>query len=467
MARKLVTLEEAAQQLGVSPEELLEMRSRNDISGYRDGSTWKFKPEDVERLVEERAGGSTGESSELDILPVEGLESDEDMVLLSEVELGAPTAGMSSTIIGKHGASESPEDSDIKLAAVRPAEAPSKSEITLSPAGKKKASDSSGSDLPIDTKQTVLEAASPKSSPSGIGSDITLAGPDAGSDIVLSEPDPGSDLTFGEPDPGSDLTFGDAKVPLAGGDDVLLSDDGAGSDITLSPGDSGISLVDATDSGISLDEAPELARVTRSSSDAGSSDDSSSYDLGSDDASSSHDSYESSYDSSSSSGDSRNIKTMSAEFDSDAVMELKTDDEFLLTPLEEVTDEESQDSGSQVIALDTDDSGIDSSGSALLGPDLSAGGFGGGILEVADDGGLLSGGIGGQVMLGTGSALSMAPVTREGQFSTGVLISLFCCVFVMLMTGLMMFDLMRNMWSWDGPHSVNSSIMNTIIGLFP
>ena len=82
MARKFVDLEEAAKMLGIAPETLTEMRERQKIYGYRDGGSWKFKPEDVERLIAERESAEQeGEFAELD--------DDPDSILLSEVELGA------------------------------------------------------------------------------------------------------------------------------------------------------------------------------------------------------------------------------------------------------------------------------------------------------------------------------------------------------------------------------------------
>ena len=35
---------------------LVEMRSRGDIFGYRDGASWKFKPEEIERVASELMG---------------------------------------------------------------------------------------------------------------------------------------------------------------------------------------------------------------------------------------------------------------------------------------------------------------------------------------------------------------------------------------------------------------------------
>ena len=40
MAGKFVDLKEAAKMIGVTAEELVEMRSRGDIFGYRDGASW-------------------------------------------------------------------------------------------------------------------------------------------------------------------------------------------------------------------------------------------------------------------------------------------------------------------------------------------------------------------------------------------------------------------------------------------
>jgi excisionase family DNA binding protein len=81
MARKFLTLEEAAKLLGVTVETLGELRDRREVHGYRDGASWKFKEEDVERLKVERASAAEeGEFAEMD--------EDPDSILLSEVELG-------------------------------------------------------------------------------------------------------------------------------------------------------------------------------------------------------------------------------------------------------------------------------------------------------------------------------------------------------------------------------------------
>src|SRR6476646_163155 len=133
MAGKFVDLKEAAKMIGVTPEELVDMRSRGDIFGYRDGASWKFKMEEVERVMAERAGSGTGSGAgsaifaandeEFDNL-ISGLSSkivadrgkdDPESILVTEQELGHSAEGTSSTIIGKQG-KKSPADSDLQLA---------------------------------------------------------------------------------------------------------------------------------------------------------------------------------------------------------------------------------------------------------------------------------------------------------------------------------------------------------------
>ena len=118
---KLIELEEAAQLLGITPDELTDMRSRNEVFGYRDGSTWKFKEQELERVAgqlgvtlgaagEPKApAADSGEDFDLELsddsIELDGIDislDDEpgegDSILVSEEELGKSDA--SSTIIG-------------------------------------------------------------------------------------------------------------------------------------------------------------------------------------------------------------------------------------------------------------------------------------------------------------------------------------------------------------------------------
>ena len=50
---KLIPMDEAANILGMTVEQLTELRSNNEIFGYRDGSNWKFKMTELERVAGE------------------------------------------------------------------------------------------------------------------------------------------------------------------------------------------------------------------------------------------------------------------------------------------------------------------------------------------------------------------------------------------------------------------------------
>src|SRR6476660_7709328 len=54
MAQRFLSLEEAADQLGISKDRLLALRERNKVTGYKDGASWKFRSEAIEKLA---AGG--------------------------------------------------------------------------------------------------------------------------------------------------------------------------------------------------------------------------------------------------------------------------------------------------------------------------------------------------------------------------------------------------------------------------
>ena len=53
-----LSLEEAAQKLGVSSDQLVDLRSRGKVRGFRDGASWKFPDAEIDRLSDEIANGS-------------------------------------------------------------------------------------------------------------------------------------------------------------------------------------------------------------------------------------------------------------------------------------------------------------------------------------------------------------------------------------------------------------------------
>ncbi len=354
MAQKLLTLDEAAARLGISSDALVQLIDQRKIFAIKDGAGWKFKPEEVERYLADRASSSSGEKAYY--LPPEGDESQDDGGLITDALLGGLGQG-SSTVIGPSGdaglghdsdltlGSGIGSDSDVKLVADADLESGSGSGLKLipnvgTPGG-------AGSDLQMVDLNTgsdtfklqddddTIEAKTPPAKPGsgvklggssgklGTGSSGKLGGGSgklgggsgklgAGSDLTISE----SGLALGEDDNiqigGSSSAQGmnSSKFKLA--DDQQFEDDdivlggSSGSGLGSGIGDSGINLAAAADSGLSLEEPLEL------SGEDGVSD---------------------------SSGE-------------DA---MSSDDDFLLTPMLELDDQDSSDSsGSQVIALDSE-----------------------------------------------------------------------------------------------------------------
>src|SRR5436190_10700572 len=53
MAQRFLNLDEAANQLGISKDRLNELREANKVNGYKDGASWKFRAEAIEKLATE------------------------------------------------------------------------------------------------------------------------------------------------------------------------------------------------------------------------------------------------------------------------------------------------------------------------------------------------------------------------------------------------------------------------------
>src|SRR3954447_15988714 len=53
MAQKFTSLDEAANQLGVSKDRLTQLREAGKVRAYKDGASWKFRSEDIEKFAAE------------------------------------------------------------------------------------------------------------------------------------------------------------------------------------------------------------------------------------------------------------------------------------------------------------------------------------------------------------------------------------------------------------------------------
>lgn len=418
MALKLIDQEEAARILGVSTEQINSLRDQRKLFGYRDGEIWKFKQDDVERLREEmKADEASSDSSSSSWQGMSDFESvelemndDLDSILLSEVELGDSAQSGPSTVIGKSNRPTSSDD-DIKLASGDSAKGESPSEVPLT--GGSAILGGSG-----------ISGNVPGGSGVTFGSDVKLAG---GSDVGGKPSGTGSDKLFGSDAlslTDDELSIVDSGVPLLAdsqvgtkkgpstGSSVKLDEESAlsdaGSDVTLRPGDSGIQLISPMDSGISLEEPLALegsAAGLLADEDVISLDDASDADAG----------------------------------------PVKADDEFLLSAIDDAA--EDSDSGSQVIALDTDEE----ISSGIFAPVAGAG-----MLEEEPAASPL-----GTPLVAASPALVTSTSGEAGFSGWNVAVLAVCAVFLLL-CGMMVYDLLRNMWGWNQPYQVNSSIMDSL-----
>jgi len=254
---------------------------------------------------------------------------------------------------------------------------------------------------------------------SGDASDLTLGD----SELSLGE----SDFAMGGSAIGSSIDSdigAESEIDLSIDDDdeLVLGGSGVGSDLSLGAGDSGINL-NPTDSGLSLEEEPlELG---------GSAVDM--LELPEDDE----------------------MITL----DQDSATQLRQDEEFLLTPVEDEFDEE--ESGSQVIALEDSVGYIDPASATMLGSAEPAPQEQQLVAEEPD--------IFGQQGPG-GTAQPLAPVQApvvaadpQVPYSIWNVASLMCVMLLLMVTGMLMVDMMRNLWSFDEPISLSSSLMDSIV----
>lgn len=482
MAGKLVELKDAARVLGVTPEELNEMRSRGEIHGYRDGATWKFKQDEVERVAAERgiemtgglgSDGGSGFTSSSDLRVRDGMSdeefesvlklgdleeaSDEDLegASILVTEQGGPMAeSTSSTIIGKASQPDIAADSDIRLA-TEDAKGGSgiDSDVTLTPTP-----DGSGiqlvspsSDLEMSAGSDVMSRVTP--TPGAVTESDILHSPDSSG----KQPSPGSTgklLVGGGAESDlileSDLSLDEDPLsgPLGGselalGEEVKLGESGLeeGSGVlggSLGASDSGINLSKPGDSGLSLEEPLEL----------GGSAVESSLELPEDEDS----------------ADVIALEDMGAG-PGDAT-QLKADDEFLLTPVEEAYYDDA-DSGSQVIALEDSAAITDQNAETMLRPTAQP------ALLVEPAGAPaqvdLFGGANQAVLAEPVGAVAAQPAwapaaaVPEAPYSAWNVLMLTFMLGFLFVAGMLTFDLMRNMWAWDKAYGVNTAIMDAII----
>jgi len=410
----LLNLEDAAQLLNITNDELVKFTEDGDIKGYRDGADTKYKKSDLEEFASARgielfdselldqlemvggddsaekdtsddtlAGDPLGMDDDSFSLLDDDMEGDgEDSVLITKQDLNALEAAAASEPEDLSGASD---DASIELAdddgplglADDDMDFDMKDDSTIIP-------DSGGTgllddDMDFDT-----------------GDESTIMA-DSSMDLGLGDADTDDDTQLGVVD-----NFGvtDEDLVLGGADS---------SDVTLGPPDSGITLESPSDSGILLEgediDLSDSAATQLELPGAG-----------------------------------------------DGLEVLIEDDKSFNLGTPDGADEMS-DSGSQVIAL--------SDSVALEDAPLEQ-------IELTD---ALDGSIDQLVEAGPATSpvpAGMAPpVPVELGYSAWIVLCLMMITLVLVVTGMMMADVVKTMWSWnEGTELSSSLIMDWIIGLF-
>lgn len=474
---KLIPMNEAAGILGMTEDQVAELRSNNEIFGYRDGATWKFKMSELERVADElgitlSAGGSAIDSVKGKIdeavseLGLSFEESDDDLILDepdsvelledSSIELFSGSGGAADDSMSISASSlklddlkllDEDDDDSLKLESSS-AILKSDSEKPGVAAGIAKADDSInlssssifdsedsltfGSSLKVaddggegsDVSDLVLadEPASDDSG-SGTGKDLGVAG---GDDLLLVDDDDELSLE----DSASFEDSADLGIQLGASDELSLDDSDSSIDLKLDTDDSGINLA-ISESGISL-SSDEPLELGGSEVDALQLDD-----------------------------DDDDVIMVEEAADQDDPTLLQEDD-FNLTPLEESAPV--ADSTSQVIAME--DSGIfaDESAATVLGGDdfdaevVDDAGFGDGF----SDGGFGDDGLYEDAALaGAGVAAAAVP---EISYSKWQLASLSLVATLLLAGSLVAYDLARNLWIPEN-QTVGRGVLKFFLGL--
>lgn len=520
MSKKYLSLDEAAQMLGIAREELTRLRERGDIRGFADRGTWKFKFEDVQNLGRSRqadsdpevpmmlddssalsdagvgsgsgSGSSMGSSSV--VLGGAGLgNSDSDVRLAPDAPAGKGMADSDSDVklVGDGSDSDvklvddADSDSDVKLVGdetirelnMAPKMSDSDSDVKLvrpeDKSARDKASDSaadrsdsdvqllddqlrgeaasdsdvailgSDSDIALDFGHDESESSSVLADESGMGlsgsgllgtgSGISLEGPSDSGIALGADEDEGITLAGDKPDSGISLAGAESGISLAGGD----------SGISLSSADSGISLEAVADSGISLEDSNEFSGTvpmmnTVRDFDEGPETKFEMQSIKSDD---------SAFELQSRKGKGKGKNQ--AATDETGVLDLSDSGEGSLD--DAVFDLDEGDASSDEVAeLDVADDvmGEDEEVEELDVFDADEGAFAG-----ADEDDELE-----------GARVSRAMVPAEEEWGAGTLALLSFSGVISAVTGILMFDLVRSMWMWEGRGEA-SGLLGIVKGL--
>lgn len=430
----------------------LDLGSGNEGSGTAGGSSGgdlDISPADV--------AGASEDSDEFNLGSALDLAGSDDLVLGDEATPGPQSASLSGLEISSDNdsgdalASESSADLDLGLASNEPA----------------------ASSLELMDDLDLKDSASSISGPGSVSGDVLseldlLAGESAGSGLLSGDSENllGSSLLGAEEggSSGVDDALADDDLLIADDDDGDLVVSSMGSDISIA-GDSGINLMSPSDSGLSLESGPlDLAGSSISALDLGA---------------------ELSDASGSGTGSSEYGSGLVPGEDGGSAVDFQADEEFQLSP-SGIQIEASDESASQVIDIEESESvevEADFGEAEFDGDDAFAGEVsfddapvaeaefgddGGGMGSQSSDNGIIESEAEDGISADSSrSASTPAPIGAAGAyevpFTLFQTVGLLLILMVMSLGGMLMTDLVRNMWSYAEPSAPVSSLTDMLI----
>jgi hypothetical protein len=512
MEQKFVKFEEAVDKLGITAERLNQLREDGELRAYRDGGSWKFRADEIDRLASDGLPepsppsdiGLVDPKDLVDAEPLKGLDDLEELSLAEEDELSlggselelAPdqedtvTAGASDAALNIH--SEVDEGSDPSDSILLSEEA--LGESAHAPSTIIGRSEIEGADLELVTEEDDVAAGASDVALSAGASNVLSAGV-AGSGVLddlekesgatsafenleeleidlaaessrilkpedIAEAKPKGNLAQKQtPEGDSDLTLDDGLLADDDGTDPVPEEirsstakakkaEGPTSDLELATDEDDFVLAEAGGSDITLDSGDSGINLI-SPSDSGLALDDIPLEIGG-----------SAILESLSLGDKGPATSDLSLVGSDPrlgrdepLAKLQTDDDFRLTPLGDKDDD--GDSSSQVIPVDADLGDMGAGDGGILGDDAFA----------EDDGVVLAEDYGpaGEVIMAPAYATA---ARAEGEYSVWNIVGLGSCMLLLLFAVVLMLDMVRNIWSWDANLALNDSLLDSLLGLF-
>ena len=412
MAGKFIPLKQAAQMLGMTADKLSDLRQRGEVHALRDGTSWKFKKEELERVAEE-LGITLAEADDDGLMEVGemGPTGTSELVLdLDAEEAGESPATRGGSPVGGGAKASAAADSELGLASHSARQPAADSQLSLTPEQDSSSVNLMGGSSVMGGTDLRLQGGSGEMEFEGSG--LGLA-----SDLSLNIDEQGGGASSDDED---SLTVGDEDVVTSGEDRESALE--GGSDVTRGTGDTGINLR-PSDSGLNLEEVPlDLAGSSVSSLELPEDDDI--------------------------------IALEELDASPDEATQLRADEDFQLAPSVD-SEQEADDSGSQVIALEDSEAFA----AAEAAGDLEGVGAllpGAGGTEDID----IQQGV--NTITAPREFLAPAP---EMPYSLWNVLALLLIVVTLSLTGMLMTDLLRNMWSWDSTYSASTPIMDSMIRL--